>query len=50
MSYRAPILWAKFLSEYKNSTSISEFKTKIKKLRKVVKFVLADYVRITCQI
>ena len=30
VSYRAPFLWAKLPSEYKNSTSLSEFKTKIK--------------------
>ena len=29
-SYRAPFLWAKLPSEYKNSTSLREFKTKIK--------------------
>ena len=30
VSYRAPFFWAKLPSEYKNSTSLSEFKTKIK--------------------
>ena len=29
-SYRAPFIWAKLPSEYKNSTSLGEFKTKIK--------------------
>ena len=28
VSYRAPFLWAKLPSEYKNTTSFSEFKTK----------------------
>ena len=30
VSYRAPLLWAKLPSEYKNSTSLSAFKTKVK--------------------
>ena len=30
VSYRVQFLWAKLSSEYKNSTSLSEFKTKIK--------------------
>ena len=30
VSYRASFLWAKLPSEYKKSTSLSEFKTKIK--------------------
>ena len=30
MSYRAPFFWAKLPFEYKNSTSLSHFKTKIK--------------------
>ena len=30
VSYRALFLWAKLPSEYRNSTSLSEFKTKIK--------------------
>ena len=30
MSYRAPFLCAKLPSEYKDSTSLNEFKTKIK--------------------
>ena len=34
VSYRAPFLWAKWLSEYKNSTPLSEFETKIKKLER----------------
>ena len=29
-SFRSPFLWAKLPSQYKNSTSLSEFKTKIK--------------------
>ena len=33
VSYRILFLWAKFPSEYKNSTSLSEFKTEIKKWR-----------------
>ena len=30
VSYRAPFLWTKLPSEYKNSASLSEFQTKIK--------------------
>ena len=30
VSYRVSILWAKLLSEYKNTTSLSKIKTKIK--------------------
>ena len=30
VSFRAPSLWAKLPSEYKNSTTFSDFKTKIK--------------------
>ena len=30
VSYRVPFLWANFPSEYKDSTSLSQFKTKIK--------------------
>ena len=30
VSYRAPFLWAKLPCEYKNSISLSKFKTKIK--------------------
>ena len=30
VSYRAPFLWAKLPSEHKNSTYLSEFKTKLK--------------------
>ena len=30
VSYRAPFFWAKLPSEYKNATSLSEFRIKIK--------------------
>ena len=50
LSYRAPFLWAKLPSEYKSSTSLSEFKTKMKNWKGNCKFVLAGYVRFTCQI
>ena len=49
VSYRAPFLWAKLLSEYKNSTYLSEFKTKLEN-RKGDEFALVDYVRLPCQI
>ena len=44
-SYRAPFLWTKLPSEYENSTSLREFKTKIKNCN-----VLVGYVSFTCQI
>ena len=50
MSYKAPFLRAKLPSEYKNSTPLSEFKTKIIKIGKVMEFVVEDYVRFACQI
>ena len=33
VSYKAPLLWATLPSEYKNSTSLNKFKTKIKNWR-----------------
>lgn len=49
LSCKVSLVWAKSLSECKNSTSLSEFKTKKQKIGKLVKFILADNVRITCQ-
>ena len=47
VSYRALFLWAKLPSECKSSTSLGEFKTKIKNW---MKFGFAGYVRIIGQI
>ena len=33
VSHKAPLLWATFPSEYKNSTTLSKFKTKMKNWR-----------------
>lgn len=49
LSCKVPLVWAKSLSECKNPTSLSEFKTKKQKIGKLVKFILADNVRITSQ-